>query len=384
LDQQWAQRSKTRAMETQAVSEALKIITADDNMDLLRGTVKFLQVNTESQMRVRRSRAMASLRQAAQSPAFEADDLLAAWHSRGAQGQKVSMLGAAGGPRMQLSTLAVSIGLDSFTKIKEAMDKMVSELKAEQEEEVKFKTYCTKELNLNEKQTYEKTEEKEDLEALIAKLAKLMKKLAEEIADANAQIAETETAILKASQVREGENAEFQTVVADQRATQDILTKALGKLKAFYKSALLQQKASQEPPVKFNSYKKNAGASPVIGMIEQIIEDSKALESEAVAGETEAQAAYEKFVKDSNDLIKQLSDSVASKTKAKSTAAQDSEQAKSDLGSAVGELESLALTAEDLHGECDWVLKNFAARQKARLDEIEAIGQAKGILSGAQ
>jgi len=383
LDQQWAQRSKTRAMETQAVSEALKIITADDNMDLLRGTVKFLQVNTESQMRVRRSRAMASLRQAAQSPAFEADDLLAAWHSRGAQGQKVSMLGAAGGPRMQLSTLAVSIGLDSFTKIKEAMDKMVSELKAEQEEEVKFKTYCTKELNLNEKQTYEKTEEKEDAEALIAKLAKLMKKLAEEIADANAQIAETETAILKASQVREGENAEFQTVVADQRATQDILAKALGKLKAFYKSALLQ-KASQEPPVKFNSYSKNAGASPVIGMIEQIIEDSKALESEAVAGETEAQAAYEKFVKDSNDLIKQLSDSVASKTKAKSTAAQDSEQAKSDLGSAVGELESLALTAQDLHGECDWVLKNFAARQKARLDEIEAIGSAKAILSGAQ
>merc|ERR1719171_2606600 len=387
LDQQWATRSKTRAMETQAVSEALKIITSDDSMDLLRDSVKFLQVNAESQMRMRRSRAMASLRKAGQSPSFEADDLLAAWHNRGTDGQKVSMLGSAGGPRMQLSTLAVTVGLDSFTKIKEAMDKMVAELKVEQEEEVKFKAYCTKELNLNEKQTYEKTEAKEDLEALIEKLTKLVKKLSEEIAAANAQIAETETAILKASQVREGENAEFQTTVADQRATQDILTKALGKLQAFYKNAkggALLQKSSQEPPVKFNSYSKNAGASPVIGMIEQIIEDSKALESEAVAGETEAQASYEKFVKDSNDLIKQLSDSVASKTKAKSTAAQDSEQAKSDLGSAVGELESLALTAQDLHGECDWVLKNFAARQKARLDEIEAIGQAKGILSGAQ
>merc|ERR1719409_2400867 len=46
LDQQWAQRSKTRAMETQAVSEALKIITADDNMDLLRNTAgAFLQVD---------------------------------------------------------------------------------------------------------------------------------------------------------------------------------------------------------------------------------------------------------------------------------------------------------------------------------------------------
>merc|ERR1719197_1750965 len=151
-------------------------------MDLLRNTAGFLQVDSESQMRVRRTRAIASLRKAAGAPSFEADDLLAAWHSRGTQGQKVSMLGAAGGPRMQLSTLAVTVGLDSFTKIKEAMDKMVAELKQEQEEEVKFKTYCNKELNLNEKQTYEKTEEKEDLEALIAKLTKLIKKLKEEIA----------------------------------------------------------------------------------------------------------------------------------------------------------------------------------------------------------
>merc|ERR1719473_2286658 len=135
---------------------------------------------------------MASLRKAAKAPDFEADDLLAAWHSRVGRGQKVSMLGA--GPRMQLSTLAVAVGLDSFTKIKEAMDKMTADLKAEQEEEVKFKAHCTKELNLNEKETYEKTEQKEDLEAKIAKLTKLIKKLTEEIAAHNAEIAETETA----------------------------------------------------------------------------------------------------------------------------------------------------------------------------------------------
>jgi len=385
LDKQWEIRSKTRTEETLAVSEALKIITSDESMDLLRNTVTLLQVDAAAtaQMRVRRSRAAASLRKAADSPSFEADDLLAAWHHR--SGRKgVSMLGAAGGPRTQLSTLAVSIGLDSFTKIKEAMDKMVADLKKEQEEEVKFKTYCTKELNLNEKQTYDKTEQKEDLEALIAKLTKLIKKLGEEIAEANEQIADTEVAIKKASQVREGENAEFQTTVADQRATQDILNKALGKLKAFYKKAKGGAFAQQTPPVKFNSYKTNAGASPVIGMIEQIIEDSKALEKEAVEGETSAQAAYEKFVADSNTAIKELSDLVASKTKASATAKEDLEQGKSDLAGAMEALESLALTEEDLHGECDWVLRNFAARQKARLDEIEAIGQAKAILSGTQ
>merc|ERR1719265_2761190 len=32
LDKQWAERSKTRATETKAVSEAISIITSDDNM----------------------------------------------------------------------------------------------------------------------------------------------------------------------------------------------------------------------------------------------------------------------------------------------------------------------------------------------------------------
>jgi len=384
LDRQWAQRSKTRNDETAAVSEAIKIITSDDSMDLLRHSVTLLQVDSQTQARIRRSRAVSALRAAAQSPAFEADDLLAAWHGR--QGGQAK-LGAAGGPRMRLSTLAVSVSLDSFTKIKEAMDKMVADLKVEQSEEVKFKTYCGKELDTNEKQTYEKTEQKEDLEASIEKLTKLIKKLTEQISVANAQIADTEVAIKKASQVREGENSEFQVVVADQRATQDILNKALARLKVFYEKAkggALLQKAAQEPPVKFNKLKSNAGASPVLGMIAQIIEDSKALEAEAVAAETAAQAGYQQFVKDSNTLIQELSDSVAAKTKASAGATEDLEQAKSDLDSTNGELESLALTEGDLHGECDWVLKNFAARQQARLDEMEAIGQAKGILSGSQ
>jgi hypothetical protein len=383
LDKQWELRSKTRTEETLAVSEALKIITSDDSMDLLRKTVAFLQVDSQAQMKARRKRAVSALRRDAQDQDFVADDLLAAWHSRGGSHDS---LGAASGRRMQLSTLAVSVSLDSFTKVKEAMDKMTAELQKEQEEEVKFKAYCTKELNFNEKETYEKTEQKEDLEALIEKLGKLIKKLSEEIADANAQIADTEVAIKKASQVREGENAEFQIVVADQRATQDILTKALLRLKDFYKKtkggAFAQ--TAQTPPVKFNTYKKNAGASPVIGMIEQIIEDSKALEAEAVAGETEAQAGYEKFTKDSNDLIAKLSDAVSAKTNARAKAKENTEQAKSDLDTTMGELESLAMTEQDLHNECDWVLRNFAARQKARMDEMEAIGQAKAILSGEQ
>eukprot|EP00971_Amphidinium_carterae_P118957 2356839-Amphidinium_carterae.1 len=42
-----------------------------------------------------------------------------------------------------------------------------------------------------------------------------------------------------------------------------------------------------------------------------------------------------------------------------------------------GRLEDLAAVSEDLHTQCDYFLKNFDVRQKARLQEIEAIQSAK-------
>jgi len=140
----------------------------------------------------------------------------------------------------------------------------------------------------------------------------------------------------------------------------------------------------QEPPVKFNKYKKNAGASPVMGLVGQIVEDSEKLVSEATSAEYKAQKDYEKFVTDSNGLIKGLSEAVEANTKASAAAKGELAEAKGDHESAIGELESLAAYEADLHGQCDFVLKNFDIRQKARLQEMEAIQAAKGILSGAK
>jgi septal ring factor EnvC (AmiA/AmiB activator) len=380
LDAQWEKRSKTRSAETVAVAEAIGIITEDDNREMLAKSVTFTQIASSASTGVVRRQAADLLRQAAKAPAFDADDLLSAWHSRRAS----PSVGAAGGPRTQLSSLAVMVQLDSFTKVKEMMDKMVAELKKQQVEEVEFKAYCTKELNANEKTTYAKNEEREDLEAKIESLAATIKKLNEEIAENNKQIADTKVEIKKASQNREKENAEFQAVVADQRATQEILKKALNRLADFYKKGIesFAQKGQQTPPVQFNKYKNNAGASPVMGLIEQIIGDSKQLEQEETDGEFQAQADYESFVKDSNNLIAELSAAVVAKTKAIGAAKLETADAKSDHSSTVGELESLEQVKVDLHSECDFTLKNFDIRQKARLQEMDAIGAAKAILSG--
>merc|ERR1719171_1230236 len=292
-------------------------------------------------------------------PAF--DDLLEAWHGRHDE--------FTDSPRTQLTQLTVSVQLDAFTKVKEAMDQMVAELKEQQKEEVKLKEFCTTKFNENEQQTYTKTEEKKDLEQKIDGLISEIERLTKEIAEAEKQIADTKLEIKKAGEAREKENAEFQTTVADQRATQVILKKALKRMNDFYKKkALLQQ--SQTPPVHFQPMKKNAGASPVIGLIEQIIEESVAVEEEAMAAEKEAQAGYETFVKDSTTLIDEMNVAITEKTKAHATADEELIQAGNDHASTVSELESLASAKADLHDECDFVLKNFDIRQKARLQEI--------------
>jgi len=396
LDSQWQERSHTRSAEIKAVSEALVILTEDDNREHLAKTVTLMQVssveNTDAVMRQRRVRAAAALRKAAvnglrRAPgAGDDDDLLAAWQGMRAVGP------AAGGPHAQLSTLAVNVELDGFVEVKKAMDKMIQDLKDQQKEEVDHKAYCVKSFDENEKTTYAKNQEKSDLEAKIDSLGASIQSLTDEISAAKTEIADTQTSIKQASESREKENAEFQAVVADQRATQGILAKALAKLKDFYEknlgaeqlagSSLLQEK--QTPPVQFNDYKKNAGSNSVIGLLEQIIEDSKSLESDAISGETEAQSAYEDFIKSSNKVVSDAEESITMKTEAISQSKMESETASSDHTSVVGELESLATYKADLHGECDFLLKNFDIRQRARQQEIDSIQEAKSILSGMQ
>jgi len=48
------------------------------------------------------------------------------------------------------------------------------------------------------------------------------------------------------------------------------------------------------------------------------------------------------------------------------------------------ELEQLSNYNGELHSSCDFVLKNFELRQTARDEEVEALRQAKAILSGAK
>merc|ERR1719463_352506 len=110
-------------------------------------------------------------------------------------------------------------------------------------------------------------------------------------------------------------------------------------------------------------------------MIQQIINDAKAMEAEAIRDEEDAQKAYEDFVKDSNKSIEEKSLEITNKGESKAKAENDKVEANKELESVMTDLETLANESADLHGECDFILKNFEIRQTARESEMEALKQ---------
>merc|ERR1711865_1322656 len=121
----------------------------------------------------------------------------------------------------------------------------------------------------------------------------------------------------------------------------------------------------------------------VMSMIQQIINDAKAMEAEAIRAEEDAQKAYEDFVKETNASIETKTKEIINKSEEKAKAETDLNQANEDKESVLLELEQLSNYNAELHQSCDFVMKNFEIRQTARDEEVEALKQAKAILSGA-
>jgi len=288
----------------------------------------------------------------------------------------------------KLATLSYRVRLDAFTKVKKAIDDMVAQLLQEKADEIKHRDFCVDEFNTNELQMSKKDRAKKDLSAKIEDLELNLKELTEAIAKLKSEISEMQVQLKRAGEDREAQNKEFQMMVVEQRQTKKLLEKALGVLESFYgKKSFMQQEqepAGPPPPPGFKAYKKSEGSGSVMDMIQQIINDTKEMEAEAIRSEEDAQNAYEAFVKETNAGIQAKSEDIVSKSDLKAATEADLVEAKEDLGAVNIEIAQLEKYRTELHGSCDFVMKNFEMRQAARDEEVEALKQAKAILSGAK
>jgi len=367
MDADYDKRVKDRLTEIDAVGDTIKILNSDESFEAFDKQEAPVFLQTDATQKERRQRAVSALQTAAR---------------------------LSGSP--QIALLAASAQLDAFTKVKALIDKMVAELATQQKDEVAHRDWCIDELNSNKRETTAAYDKKESLETQMADLTKKIEQLTKDIDSSKAAVAEMMNQMKRASETREAENADFQTTVSDHRVMSMILTKALDRMKQVY--ALLQQQKPGAPhtqtsathtdpgngPAKFSKGGKNAGGGRVVAMLEEVLADTRKTEDQAMASEADSQSAYENFMKDSNKSIKKTTQSISDMTGSRAAAKEELSMAKTDFGQTMTELEGLDQTSVDLHKSCDYTIKNFDARQAARAAEMDALTEAKNILSGAK
>jgi chemotaxis protein histidine kinase CheA len=136
-----------------------------------------------------------------------------------------------------LSTLAVRVSDDPFTKVKKMIKDLIVRLMEEANEEAEHKGWCDTELSTNEQTRKEKTEAVETLHAEIDQLEASIAKLTEDIKDLTQAVAELDAAMAKATKLRQEEKAKNTETISDSEEAQAAVAQALTVLK----SSMLKQ-----------------------------------------------------------------------------------------------------------------------------------------------
>merc|ERR1719473_2003064 len=281
---------------------------------------------------------------------------------------------------------------------------MTALLKREQTDDNDKKEYCERLIDQTEDKVKELELKVSDLAKAVADAKEGIATLAEEIAALGAGITALDKQVADATEQRKEEHAEATDTLTSDNAAKQLIDMAKNRMNKFYAPKLYKeapkpqlseeerissnfafaQVAPPPPPETFGAYaKKGDESNGVISMMNMMIADLDKEITEVDSEEKEAQKEYEQLVADS--AAKRAND-------AKSVENKESEKAALEARLLKDEEEKTATTKEamltheylaEVHGDCDWLLSNFATRKTARAGEIDALTKAKAVLSGA-
>mmetsp|Transcript_58634 Transcript_58634/g.188538 ORF Transcript_58634/g.188538 Transcript_58634/m.188538 type:complete len:750 (+) Transcript_58634:95-2344(+) len=384
--EEYAKRLGDRTEELRTLSETIKILQEDDARDIFSRTMSFIQT----------SGTHASVH------AVGAGRHLGSTAEVGlAQGRAINravkhvLRVAQRHHDWVFASLAVHMRLDAFTQVKEAMDRMLAELRAQQKAEAEKRAFCTADIQKVEDGIKSKSQQKEDLEAAKLGAENSIGMLQDDLDRLKLSVADMKASLKEAGESRKSENVLFQQSLADQRATIQILKKARGRLEAFYARLSLVQvegrartRGAQGAPVVPRppgpkAYQRSSAAAGVLELLAKILEDAARAEAELVSGEQRAEESYRAFASDCKTALDADSALLAERTALLEQAMGERSETEGRLLANGEELRSLQGLLHGAHLDCDFLLQHFATRQQARSEEMSAIAEAKAILSGA-
>jgi len=386
---EWEARSKVRADELLALAETIKILNDDDALELFKKTLPGA------------SASFVEIRMSATSVRSRARAIL----------QQASARAGSGSSMVAFIEYALSGKKIGFEKVITMIDEMVGTLKKEQADDDSKKEYCSTELDTSDDKKKSLEKHIADTEASIASTEEGIATTTEEIAELTASIKALDEQVAAATEQRKEENADYKQLVADNTAAKELLSMALNRLNKFYNPKLYvppakaerttmnaisedmafvqiaehdQRAAPPPPPETFGAYaKKTEEHGGVVQMMGLLIADLDKETTEAETSEKDSQADYEELMKDSSAKRAADSKSLADKESAKAGLQGDLETLKDTLKEGQRDLASTLKYIHDLHMECDWLIKYYDVRKEMRASEVDALGKAKAVLSGA-
>jgi len=360
---EWAAYKGMEAQEMVALADTIKILNDDDALELFKKTLpgassSFMQLQVgQKQMQLKALGALKAIRTA--------------------------------DPRLDFIELAMRGGKMGFGKIIKMIDGLVVELKAEQGNDADKKSWCGAEFDKNE-------DKKKGLDLDVSDLGKAIEDGEEQIASFAAElkaltkgIKDLDSSVGEATATRKEEHDNFVETLAANNGAKDVLGFAKNRLQKFYNPKLyvppaMAQVAPPPAPEANLAYKKSGGESGgVINMIDLLVADlDKDIQTSKV-DEKDAQSDYETFMGDASDKRALDSKAITDKESAKAETESELQANKDSKKSTTIEAMETAKYIGGLHQECDWLLTNYDSRQAARTGEIDALGKAKAVLSGA-
>jgi len=401
---EWAVRQKARADEIAAISDAIGILNDDDALDVFKkaapGAAAFLQ---RSSPRTRASKAK------------NAQAVLASLASRkGAHSQELKLMLYSMSSKLRLASKGK---VQKFDEIKKMIDDMVALLGKEQKDDDKQKDFCRDEFD---KTADEEAAAKEKVAAITATIEEDtdgLAQLTEEIATLGQEVKDIDKAVAQATEQRKEEHEEYTNAAQMSQAAIGLVDKAKNRLKKFYQPSFVETRAAPqdsqdgalfsssfvqikshsrskdsmddsddqpEAPETFSGeVKKNEKSAGVIGMMDQIMRDLENDMKDAEYEEKTAQDDYAKLMGDSQATRQQNTKSIADKEAAKADLEAKLVTDKATSTSHAEELANVQTAISDLHGTCDFIVQNYDLRKEARSNEIDALKNAKAMLSGA-
>merc|ERR1719238_2581628 len=376
---EYDERVKTRSEELQALAETIKILNDDDALELFKQTLpsaaSLVQVVGDT-----RASALAAVQ---------------------------AMRKTNSSPQLDFIALALRGKSAGFEKVTKMIDTMIGTLKDEQADDDHKKEYCASSLDSADDKKKSLERAVSDAETAIADAEEGIATVKDEIAALEAGIKALDKSVKEATDQRQNEHAEFNSLMASDSAAKELLGLAKNRLQKFYNKALYkappkrelseedriavnmggtatataapggiagtgvtafaQKGAPPPPPETFGAYAKKSGESQgVIAMIDLLVKDLDKEMTEAKTQEKDSQADYEAAMDDSAAKRAQDAKTLTAKAATKADLEADIEAHTAAKNSASSELMATGEFIASLHAECDWLVQHFDARKEAR------------------